>query len=195
MNFNLIGHESWPRSMLVVTLIDMSLVPLQITITSGRISRFQCGLSVWGQQRQVNSIIPVSVRSFFAAETVGNFCSLRVGTDSLKLFCPPRNQTLPVWVQYLITVSLVFRIRRWRLHLPLRIPGSISCTLCFEKRTILSLGERKGTHFNLLFSNAKTAESSFSLLPPLIWLQQMVQVHIDILFPIPKQKESSIILT
>ena len=181
--------------MLVVMLIDMSLVPLQITITSGRISRFQCGLSVWGQQRQVNSIIPVSVSSFFATETVGNFCLLRVGTDTLKLFCPPRNQTLPVWVQYLIMVSLVFRIRRWRVHLPLIIPGSVSCTLCFEMRTILSLGERKGTHFNLPFSNAKTAESSFFLLPPLIWLQQLVQVHIDIPFPIPKQKESSKILT
>ena len=141
--------------MLAVTPIDMSLAPLQITITSGRISRFQCGLSVWGQQRQLNSIIPVSVSSFFATETVGNFCLLRVGTDSLKLFCPPRNQTLPVWVQYLITVSLVFRIRRWRVHLPLTIPGSVSCTLCSEMRTILSLGERKGTHFYLLFSNAK----------------------------------------
>ena len=153
--------------MLAVTPIDMSLAPLQITITSGRISRFQCGLSVWGQQRQVNSIILISVSSFFATETVGNFCLLRVGTDSLKLFCPPRNQTLPVWVQYLITVSLVFRIRRWRVHLPLTIPGSVSCTLCFEMRTILSLGERKGTHFNLLFSNANNGWLILLSSPPL----------------------------
>ena len=141
--------------MLVVMLIDMSLIPLQITITS----RMKDPISM--QHERLRTVRTSEFNYFYicefvsATETVGKFCSSLVGTDSLKLFVHQEIKLCPSGCNTSSRYVLVLRIRRWRSHLHLRIPGSILCTLCFEMRTILSLGERKGTHFNLLFSNAK----------------------------------------
>ena len=141
--------------MLAVTPIDMSLAPLQITITSGRISRFQF------RPERLRTAKAIEFNHFRTCEFVfsnwksGQFLFITRWNWYPDTFLSTQKSNFACLCTIPHYGILVFRIRRWRVHLPLIIPGSVSCTLCFEMRTILSLGERKGTHFNLLFSNVK----------------------------------------
>ena len=100
--------------MLVVMLIDMSLIPLQITITS----RMKDPISM--QHERLRTVRTSEFNYFYicefvsATETVGKFCSSLVGTDSLKLFVHQEIKLCPSGCNTSSRYVLVLRIRRWR---------------------------------------------------------------------------------